>query len=403
VFNKYSWLNQFSFRASYGFQGNVAENFSPELIARIPGAAEAINPISGDPALYIQSLAYKDLRWERNKTINLGLDFAFLNNRISGTFDYYNKKGFDVIVQKPIPMEYGLLTMPINAGDVNNTGIELSLNFVPVKAHDFTWNVGFNTSKSTNKVVRAGVIALNKWTTAVSGGLYREGFPASGIWSFDFAGLDPQTGRPKYNKIDPASNPEAAQDVTKAMVYSGQLDPKFTGGLTNNFRYKSFTLNTFFNISLGNVKRLAQLYPGTSYNSASYPFQNLSSELNDRWRNPGDEAYTNIPSLPTMMSQTASRVAIAGTTEAGNLLQMYDYSTARVVDASFVRLQNVSFGYILPAAQMKRIGLKSCTVNASVSNVFYIASKKLNGVDPEVTGNSLPIPRNFSLSLNIGL
>ncbi|MCD0488605.1 SusC/RagA family TonB-linked outer membrane protein [Pedobacter sp. MC2016-14] len=401
-FNKFSWLNQFSARISYGFQGNVAENFSPDLIAQIPGGAAAVNPISGDPALMIRSLAYKDLRWERNKTTNIGLDFAFLNSRVSGTADYYLKRGFDIIVQKPIPLEYGLLNMPINAGDVRNKGYEFTLNVVPVRTKDFNWNINFNTSKTTNNVVRSGAISLTSWQTAVSGGLYKEGVASSGIYSFDFAGLDPATGKPTYNGLNVATNPGAAADVTKALVYSGQLDPKFTGGINNSFRYKAFTLNAMFYISTGNVKRLAPLYENRQVTSAAYSFQNLSSELNNRWRKPGDEAFTNIPSLPSFTSIALGTVSIPGTASAWSPYVLYDYSTARVVNASYARLRNLSMGYLLPAAQAAKFGIRSCQLQASVTNLFYIADKRLNGVDPEVNGNSLPIPRTYSLSLNIG-
>jgi hypothetical protein len=173
--------------------------------------------------------------------------------------------------------------------------------------------------------------------------------PASGIFSFDFAGLDPTNGNPTFNGLNVATNPAAATDVTKAMVYSGQLDPKFTGGLTNNFRYKSFTLNTFFYLSTGNVKRLAPLYPtATLASSAPYPFQNLSAELVDRWRKPGDEANTIIPSLPSAGPISSTSLTIPSTSAVALMRTMYDYSDARVVDASFVRLRNLSLGYLVP-------------------------------------------------------
>nr|WP_199157465.1 SusC/RagA family TonB-linked outer membrane protein [Pedobacter sp. ASV2] len=403
-FDGLTWMNQISARVSYGFQGNVAENFSPDLIAQIPSGTSSVNQISGDPALLIRSLAYKDLRWERNKTLNLGLDLSFFKNRVSATFDYFNKKGYDIIVQKPIPLEYGLTTMPINAGDVTNNGYEVSIRVEPIRTKDFDWNIGFNTSKVTNNVLSSGAISLTEWRTAVSGGLYKPGFPSTSIWSFDFAGLDSQTGKPLFNGLDVSKNPGAATDVTKAMVYSGQLDPKFTGGLSNNFRYKSFTLNTFLYISTGNVKRLPALYPNArDAQSAPYPFQNLSAELNNRWRKPGDEAFINIPSLPNANALALPTVLVPGTSAQAYSHQLYDYSNARVVDASFLRLRNLAFGYIVPNNKVKRLGLKSAQIQATVTNLFYIANKRLNGTDPEVNGNSLPIPRTYSLSLNIGI
>lgn len=391
--NRFKWLNQFSLRASYGFQGNVAENFGPELILQYP--TNSLNPNTGEGIMAIRNLGYPDLRWEKTTSSNIGLDFTLLSGRISGTADYYHKKTTDVLAEVNIPLEYGIATMPVNAGDVVNKGYEIYLNFVPLKSKDFLWSLNFNTAKNFNNVVKAGGILATDWRFAATGALYREGMPVSGFWAFDYKGLDPLTGYPTFNI--PEQNDITRKDVTKLMVPVGQRDAKFNGGLGTNFRYKNFTFNSSFNVSLGAHKFLAPLYKD-NYNSAAYPTQNLPSALINRWRKPGDEAFTQIPSLPTA---NMTRVIIGGTTNSA--YELYDLSTARVVNADYLRCRNIALGYQLPAKSLTKLHVRAMRFQASVSNPFYIASEKLDGIDPEVDGNSLPIPRIYSLTLSVGI
>jgi hypothetical protein len=180
------------------------------------------------------------------------------------------------------------------------------------------------------------------------------------------------------------------------MQHAGQLDPKFTGGFGTNIRYKNFSLNSSFTVSVGAKKFLAPLY-NNSNQSAPYPTQNLSSVLNDRWKKLGDEGFTNIPSLPT---------ANIPFTYIGNssypIYSLYDYSTIRVVDADYLRCRNIGVSYAIPPKMLTKAHIQQLSLQASVTNLFYIASGKLEGIDPEVSGNNLPIPRTYSLTLNVG-
>ncbi|MDR6782764.1 TonB-linked SusC/RagA family outer membrane protein [Pedobacter africanus] len=390
--DKLKWLNQFSFRTTYGFQGNVAENFGPELILQYP--TRSISTITGEGLLNIKNLGYPDLRWEKTATINLGLDLAILNNRISATVDYYNKKTTDALAEVVIPVEYGVATMPVNAGNIRNHGYEIYMNVVPVNSKDFTWAVNFNTARNFNKVTRSGNNQLETWNSLASGSAYVEGYAASSFFAFNYKGLDPATGYPTFNI--PELTDASKKNVSLLMQHAGQLDPKFTGGFGTNIRYRNFSLNTSFVVSMGAQKFLAPLY-NNSNQSAPYPTQNLSSVLNERWRKPGDEAFTNIPSLPT---------ANIPFTYIGNssypIYSLYDNSTVRVVDADYLRCRNIGFSYAIPPRMLAKAHIHQLSLQASVTNLFYLASGKLEGIDPEVSGNSLPMPRTYSLTLNVG-
>ena len=397
-FDRTYWLNQFSPRISYGLQGNVVEGYSPDLIAAIPTAP--INATTGELFLNVRSLAYANLRWERTRTINLGLDLALFNNKIIGSFEYYNKKGTDIIVNRQIPSEYGIDLMPINGGNVLNSGYELSISFAPVRTNNWLWSLNFNTARNYNKVTNPGTTSYRgEWQRLAAGSLYKEGYPVSGFWAFDFNGLNPNTGIPTFNGLD-VNDPVKVNDVSQAMVFVGQRDPKFNGGINSSLRYKKLTLGLLFVGATGNKQFLPALFDGRF--SVPYPHQNLSSELVNRWRAPGDELFTQIPSLP-QGGGLVGNVAIPGGSTANNPYTLYNLSTARVVDASYVRLQNLSLAYRLEdATPLKKLGLKQLNIQGSVYNVFYIASKKLMGIDPATTGNSLPIPRTFSLGLSAG-
>lgn len=389
--NRMSWLNQFSLRGSYGFQGNVAENFGPDLVLQFPNVS--ISPITGEGLVTIKNLGYPDLRWEKTKSLNLGLDISMLKGRVSGSFEYYNKNTTDVLTEIVIPTEYGITTMPINAGNITNKGYEIYVNLVPVSTKNVLWSLNFNTSRNSNDIAKSGGSSLTDWRSASSGNFYSEGSPASTFWGFKFDGLDHVNGRPNFDI--PEITGETLEDVTLLMQPLGQLDPKFTGGFGTNLKYKNFTLSTFFNLSIGAHKFLAPLY-SNNYNSAPYPTQNLPSALNDRWRSPGDENSTNIPSIPTANMEF---VPINNATYSA--YQLYDFSSVRVVSADYLRCRNLSLGYSLPSRMLEKTSVNQFRLQATASNLFYIADKRLNGIDPEVSGNSLPIPRTFSLSLNL--
>lgn len=143
-------VSELNFRGAYGWQGNVAENYGPDLIARIP--SPGISSLTGDYLLAIKSLPYGDLRWEKTKTINLEAEMGLFDGKVLVSASYYRKKTIDMIVEKGVPSEYGVTSMPVNGGDMLNRGWELSVSLTPVRTKDFVWSLSMNTSKNTNKI-----------------------------------------------------------------------------------------------------------------------------------------------------------------------------------------------------------------------------------------------------------
>lgn len=392
-------VSDLNFRASFGWQGNVAENYGPDLITRMGSGIETIDQgRTGEYMLFIKSLPYENLRWEKTKSLNLGTDFGMFQNRFTWTIEYYYKRTEDMIIQKAIPWEYGVAYMPINGGNMTNRGLEISLGFTPIRTKDFTWNVSLNTSKNFNKI-KSEVNENENWRSAVGGRLNKEGYAVSSFWAFAFTGLNPENGAPMFNIPSGEDNPDALTDATAYMKYMGTLEPDFSGGLSMSFRYKSLSLATSFNLNIGGKKFLYPVFDEDIVHSTPSAYVNLPEEMVHRWRKPGDENHTDIPSLPS--KELASITLPNAATEYPH--RLYNYSDARVVNASFLRCNSISLNYTLPEKIVRKLLLKNLSLNASVSNPFMIVSKEFKGMDPEVATGSQPISHTFSFGINISL
>lgn len=392
-----SWLNQLNFRGTFGIQGNVVNSISPELILNQGG----IYPNYNEYYTTINSLPNPLLKWERTKTWNVGLD-AQLFKGVSMTLEYYGRRS-NAIVAQDVAQEYGVYRMQLNGGLIKNYGIEYSINFTPYSREDFVWNIGINTSKNWNKAnsedASIGATTTNKdhFIGGATDRLVKKGYPIGGIWSYSFAGLEPETGYPTFNNIDyTIANPEI--DPSTFLVYSGQKDPFFTGGFNTSIRWKSFSMSTNFSILLGGKKRLPNPYEAFQYGQIPEPNANLSRQLNNRWKKPGDEAHTHIPALWTDINRDINVRLPDGLPE--SIYNMWANSDAMIVNSSFLRCNQIMLNWNMNTKMCQRLGVKSFSVNSSISNVFVVASKKFEGFDPEL-GDSV-MPRMFSLGFNIG-
>jgi hypothetical protein len=191
------------------------------------------------------------------------------------------------------------------------------------------------------------------------------------------------------------------------MKYAGRLDPDFQAGISSTLRYKWLTLSTSFTWQLGGKKFLYKMF-NLPYGVLPSAYSNLPKEFAGRWKKPGDEKITNIPSIPSLIYDPASNdydgptVLNVPNTPYGfeYAYDMYNYSDARVVSASFLRCNNISLTYNVPEKLLKNV-LKNLSITASVNSPFIIVSKDFKGMDPEVATGSQPIPRVYSAILNV--
>ena len=393
------WLEQFNVRATYGIQGNVVNSISPDMIVTYQGILQSYN----EYYLTISSLPNKLLKWERTKSLNLGADISLFGITMSA--EYYMRRS-NAIIRQDIAQEYGMSSMPLNGGLITNEGFEFSANYTPIRTKDFAWTVGLNASKNWNKsetddrTAKADELTHIDFLNGNSSRPLKQGYPLSAFWSYKFTGLDPQNGYPTFEHAtydDVDGNGKV--DPTTFLEYSGQSEPDFTGGFNTRFRWKNFNLGIDFAAILGAKKRLPNPYSTFTYGKMPDIFSNLSTELNKRWKEPGDEATTTIPALYTSVKDLYNLNLPNG--QYDNIYSMWAQSNERVADASFLRCTQISLSYSFPRKWCQKIKLSHIQLSANINNLFVIASKDWRGYDPEL-GYSIQ-PRMYSLGLSVGL
>lgn len=248
------------------------------------------------------------------------------------------------------------------------------------------------------------------------------GEPLNTFYSYKYAGLNGENGIPMFANCDEfaangsdnkvrykgMSKEEVFQEV---MVKSGRREPFLQGAVTNTFSYKGFVLNFKLDYSFGSKVRLLRLFDDVvnRYGTiAPQPHMNVRKEFANRWRRPGDEAYTDMPGIVTgtefkeTMTPWWKGQSYAF---ADNIWQMYDDSDLRVVSGDYVKLTNVSLRYNIPVKWLKRFYIKTAYVSLSGVNLFTICHKDLKGQDPTQSGTSpninMSLRPTYSLSLNV--
>lgn len=398
-------ISHLSLRASYGLCGNIVEDSSPQIIA----SALPPNQSTGNLEMGISQPANPNLKWETTSSLNFGLDLGLFDNRLDLTFDYYRDKSKDLIAFNKISSVTGFTGKYVNYADVNNQGFDLSITGKILRRDNMDWTMSVNMGFVSNKVVKS---ELQPTVSQLVSSLYVPGAvvvgrPVNAMYSYRFAGLD-ETGLPMFynkdNEVIKTTDEGIAEIVNDAsnLKYEGPREPKMTGGINNIFRYKNFSFSFLFSFGMGNKVRL----PEVAYNYAPYSSSNVNKTILNRWRKPGDEKFTSIPSVTEGSFFFGTDGNTYYTTD------MFNNSDYNVVAGDYLRLRNVGFEYNLPDNLLKRIVLGGrqmmrLSVKVQASNLFVIANSRLNGYDPETinfsTGGygSLPLPRTVTVGLNL--
>lgn len=387
------WLNTFDIYASYGYQGNSVTTVSPNLIG-----SYRYMLLYSNFGLAISSLPYPDLGWEKTKTYNLGIDASFLKGRVNFTFNYY-KKVSDVLASHEVPYENGMANGVVGGSQMENSGYDLVVNMIPVRMKDISWQLSINASKTNNKLRENN--RINTLRDYLYGSAIVEGEPYSTFYSYEFDKLDGEYGQPLFKHMDVEEGTMLA-DPSEFLVKTGKFTPDFTGGLSTMFKYKNLSFYMLLAFQGGGNRRLPNLYPATATNTGlPNPEENVSRKLKNRWRQPGDEAWTNIPSLPGtgFEDQLLPTTAISqGYTE--NRYVMYNQSDIRVASTDFIRCRSISLSYDFTQEWLKKMAMERLQAKVTMNNPFmWVKDKKWDGLDPE-TGN-WPTRRVISLSLQV--
>lgn len=403
-----SWLNMLSLKGSYGIQGNVSDEQTPSLIMRF-GDFESL---SGQFQSHISKLPNPNLRWEKNTSWNTGFETALFDNRLTLSFDYYQRIGTDQLINKVVSHTLGKTNIQLNAGTLVNKGYDFMVTATPIRTKDWTWTLNFNGSHNENIVTDGGVNTEYTYEQLLNGTVIRDGESVNTFYSYRFKGLS-EEGLPEFYGMEPPKDGETREEFfARAFVNSGSRIPIAQGGMGTSLRWRNLTLNLFFSYSVGNKVRLNDLYNDFGQTTPK-PQDNLSSELVDRWRKPGDEQHTIIPAISAQpLDEVATMTNLLGQESeykyqfARNRWQMYNKSDARVVSGSHIRLRTASLVYRFTPELLKRTGfIRTADLRLEGYNLFLIASKDLHGQDPsQVTLGSRttpPLP-SFAVTVNLG-
>ncbi|MFA4866797.1 MAG: SusC/RagA family TonB-linked outer membrane protein [Pedobacter sp.] len=389
-FFKSELFSNLGLRMTYGLTGNFDRNTQSTtfLVAR-----RFFNNVINDNVARLDTPPNPKLRWERSRTFNLGTDIGMLKGRISISLDYYRKYSYDLLGSQDLDPTVGMTSASVNAANMVNQGIELALKADIIRTPDFSWisnlNLGYNKNKVTFNRITDANPAINRPNGTVP---FLEGYARESVWSYKWAGLDHE-GRPQVYDAD---GNKIYEPVEGSLIYSGTARPKLTGGWSNTFKYKGFDAMAFLVFNYGHVVRreMPDMY-GYDWSGA------YNNQIAQRWRKAGDELITDIPAIPEMqyLSDYYGRAATR--------------STNSIIDASFIRLREVQFGYSFNSNLLKSTPFKSIRIVAQMNNL-YLFKKNKYGIDPEaVIGTdsrsrvasiyALPEPVTTTFGINIGL
>ena len=406
AFNQNGIWTYAKLRLSYSLTADAGpSSVSNALPIYYPSKPWRLNPEDAEMNLYLANIANEELTYEKKHEFDVGVDLGFYNNRINLVFDWYKRNNYDLIGGVYTEGVGGVTHKYANVASMESHGVEFTIstrNFEAVKPGDFEWSTDFTFSYAKNKITdllsRSRIIDLVPGT-----GYALQGYPVRAIFSIPFAGLNDE-GLPTFydenGDVTVAGIYFQQFDNLDFLKYEGPVDPIYTGGFGNNFSWKGFHLNLFLTYSFGNKLRLPADF--------SYAYGDMtanSREMKNRWVVPGDEAYTDIPTIVstrqymTWNNVYGERLGIA--------YSSYNYSTARIANGGFIRLKEVSLTYDIPAKALKALRLNNASVKLSTTNLCLLyADKKLNGQDPEFFnsgGVAAPSPKQFTLTVRFGL
>ena len=362
-----NFLDNLKLRTSYGIVGNQ-EISSYQSMAQVDATSSRYTDYVFGGTLANGSrtsiLAQPDLTWEKSRQFDLGLDFAFFKNRLSGSIDGYYKYTYDLLYNVPLPLESGYRTALVNVGAMKNRGIELTLNSVNIDTKDFTWQTSLNYSFNKNEIdelyndlKRVGNYFVGQSINVI----YTKRF--GGIWQSDEAEIAKiYNAEPGDYKIIDRNRNNIIDDDDRDFV--GQTTPQFFGSFSNTFKSHGFDLTIFLTYAGGH-----KIYNPFAYLDSYSPSANMSPDYYHNYWTP-ERPSNKYPRLGSTNSQLY---------ETDGMYQKGDY----------IRLKNLELGYTLPRNIANKVYASNIRVYASVQNL--VTFTKYTGFDVE-TSNANPYP-----------
>lgn len=372
-FYQSEWLPSLSLRATYGFSGNLDRSVTGVTTFQFFNDPFYFNL----PYAFISNLGNPDLKWEKTGTTNFGIDFGIYRNIISGSLDYYFKKGTDVLGYKNFATNAGIASLKGNYSDMKGHGFDFSITSRNLD-EELKWATTFLFSYATDKVTRYDVMATTNLVVATTGSTSEAvpvvGKPVFGLYSYKWAGLNPSTGNP-IGYLD-GKQSEDYQSITSRtpiedLIYSGSARPRYFGGINNHFSYKGFNLDIQVNYKIGYFFRK----PTINYSNitATGGALRVNKDYVDRWQKTGDENITNVPSMIYPSSSTRDN--------------FYQFSEVNIEKGDHIRLQDVSFSYDFIKKVFPKLPFNNLQLYLYSNNIGILWRANKKGIDPDAVAS----------------
>nr|WP_199002758.1 TonB-dependent receptor [Flavobacterium sp. ASV13] len=404
-------VSDFKLRGSYSEVGNV------DILngAAYPSKGLTVgSPYGPSTGIGYYQFGNSALQWETSNKVDFGVDFGFLDNRLTLSFDYYKNNIDGLVLAAPTPPSIGIPNNTINqnVGKMYNQGYEFAVSFKAINNANFSWDLSSNLTLTKNKVTalyqgQAIVGGSSTDTNIAPNIIIKEGESINSLYGFRYWGVNKANGNPVYYKADgslvqgnlntqtyavydpanPASLATPASLTTADKTILGNTLPTYYGSFTSNMKYKNLDFGFMFRFSGGN-----KIFNSTRRELMNQNFNNNGTEILGRWQsvdNPGD-GWT-----PRLYASSNTFTNLSGSA-----------STRFVEKGDFISLDNISIGYTLPKLLMEKIGVDSFRIFAQAQNIWLISDYK--GINPEmetsgVDINGTPRSKVISMGINVSL
>ena len=361
----YEWLDNLKLKASIGSQGNDnIGNFRYTNTYTIENA-------NGKVSTVFNAKGSENITWETNSNFNAGVEFSFLRGTVSGGVEYFLRKTTDMLLSFPVAPSLGYSSYYANVGDMRNSGVEIELNFTPIRREHVQWDINLNMTHLRNKITMLPSERRTKQVDGYSGYVsgstfFGEGLPMYTFYMRKYAGVSDEGLSMWYmDETDDKGNPTGKRVTTteyaKASDYlCGDPIPDLYGGFGTSVNFRGFDLSVAFTYQIGGLAY------DSGYSAAMYSPANKTTGMNwhkdmlDAWS--ADNTSSNIPRL-----QYEDK-------------DQNGMSDRFLMDASYLNLQNINFGYTLPSNFTKKVGIEKVRVYLACENVWYWSKRQ--GFDP---------------------
>ncbi len=389
-----------------------------------------------------ESLYNPTVKWEKTISRNIGLDFGFFRERLSGTVDVYWNTVKDLLVPSDIPGQSGYTKLISNVGQTSNKGVELAMSGYAIEKKNFSLNLNFNIGYNENRIDKlasgetqwilssgwAGSQLLNSddyraYVGGSKGLIY--GFVNDGFYTVDDFTLsgttwtlkpgiansknlsgEPRPGNAKFKKLTPVNpndpNSYVVGDNDRTVI--GDTNPLFSGGFGMNANYKRFDLTMFFNYMYGFDVFNANKVTMTNWSGNVRNNLSMNMSLANRWRN-FDDMGNDLRYSPAILAEFNKDATMWNPTSIGRPIAM----SYAVEDGSFLRLNTASVGYTFPNTMLKKVGLTKARIYATGYNLLSITGYSgydpevnlENGLTPNIDYNAYPRSRTYSFGVQL--